>query len=808
MPHSAVIPALAIIGVVTLCSCGNRPEDEYRKNLALLRNGAFDAAASKAHTAWQGQKPLDWYWRFRLLEAESLIAGGKAEQAAAVLETDSSGASPEFEIRRRALQGRRATDVSDFKRANALLTEARQLAVRHSRLDLQPEIENYIAELLGRQGQFAPAEAAVERARNAAEAAGDAFSLATAANDLGMLRLVRFRCDEAIPLFHQALQMWRSQGANYSALLAANNLLVCYNQLGDYDQALASQEEILGLLRPGVLRSRALGEIGRTFLSQDEPGKAAPYFRQAMDMARQFGAPADAARSAGNLTNALTQVGDWSGAEQALTEALSLGPEPRSRPYLDLDKAAIAQGRGRSADARSTCEGVLRSNVADAGARWMSYACIAESWVGDGDAGLADQNFEAAIHVIEGNQSDLRGQQNKITFLARLIHFYQDYVDTLMTRNETVKALAVADGSRSRVLSQRTGTKLDGIAPRWDQEFNAIARRSDSVWMSYWLAPRRSFLWVTTPKETRIFILPPAGEITKLVDEYRGSIEASVRDPMATPNEAGRRLYDILIAPAAPLLTARARVIVVPDGALHQLSFETIPVYNGEEAHYWMDEATVAIAPSFGVFRGSGKLAPLQKTLIVGNPLSPGPSFPALPHAAEEIASVRKQLPGFGQRVVTGDAARPEAWTTARPEDFDIIHIAAHAESNPRSPLDSAVILSPGNGFRLYARDIINVPIKAGLVTLSACRSSGARTYAGEGLVGLTWAFLQAGAHNVVAGLWDVSDESTSMLMDRFYAGIAAGAAPAEALQNARVALRQTAYSKPYYWGAFQCYLR
>jgi len=157
---------------------------------------------------------------------------------------------------------------------------------------------------------------------------------------------------------------------------------------------------------------------------------------------------------------------------------------------------------------------------------------------------------------------------------------------------------------------------------------------------------------------------------------------------------------------------------------------------------------------------------------------------------------------------VIGAEARPEAWSASNPQDYSIIHIAAHAEANPGSPLDSSLILSPGRGFRLRARDLIDVPLTADLVTLSACRSSGARIYAGEGLVGLSWAFLYAGARSVVAGLWDVADESTAMLMDRMYAGLAAGKPPATALHEARRSMLQTPYAKPYYWGPFQCYLR
>jgi CHAT domain-containing protein len=95
------------------------------------------------------------------------------------------------------------------------------------------------------------------------------------------------------------------------------------------------------------------------------------------------------------------------------------------------------------------------------------------------------------------------------------------------------------------------------------------------------------------------------------------------------------------------------------------------------------------------------------------------------------------------------------------------------------------------------------------LVTLSACRGAGARSYPGEGLVGLSWAFLRAGARSVVAGLWDVTDLSTSTLMADFYGRMLAGAVPADALREAKLGLLRSkgAYRKPFYWGPFQLYL-
>jgi CHAT domain-containing protein len=157
----------------------------------------------------------------------------------------------------------------------------------------------------------------------------------------------------------------------------------------------------------------------------------------------------------------------------------------------------------------------------------------------------------------------------------------------------------------------------------------------------------------------------------------------------------------------------------------------------------------------------------------------------------------------------SGAAATPESYSTSRPAEFEFIHFAAHAAANPQSPLDSAVILSgPPDRNRLLARDVAAVPLSARLVTISACRSAGGRAYAGEGLVGFAWAFLRAGARNVIAGLWDVSDQSTAQLMAVLYRRIAAGDQPMDALRAAKLDLiRQGgAYAKPFYWAPFQTY--
>ncbi len=81
------------------------------------------------------------------------------------------------------------------------------------------------------------------------------------------------------------------------------------------------------------------------------------------------------------------------------------------------------------------------------------------------------------------------------------------------------------------------------------------------------------------------------------------------------------------------------------------------------------------------------------------------------------------------------------------------------------------------------------IRLHARLVTISSCYGSGLRSYAGEGLVGLSWAFLRAGAHNVIGALWEVNDASTPLLMDGFMARLEAGSTPDDALRAAKLSL-------------------
>jgi CHAT domain-containing protein len=332
-----------------------------------------------------------------------------------------------------------------------------------------------------------------------------------------------------------------------------------------------------------------------------------------------------------------------------------------------------------------------------------------------------------------------------------------------------------------------------------------------SVLLSYWIGSTRSYAWVVSGDRIQfIKLATDSREVKTLVDQYRNAIVTSLADPLTANQGAGDALFEELVQPLTALIPKGARVIIVPDGALNTLNFETLPV-PGERRHYWIEDVEITVAPSLATLsvRPPASKITERSVLLIGDAVSADPKYPSLRYASAEMTAVSK---AFSNRadVYRADQATPAKYLASEPGQFGIVHFTAHAEANAESPLDSAVILSrDASGYKLYARDVADRPLSADLVTISACRSAGERTYAGEGLVGFAWAFLRAGARRVIAGLWDVDDRSTAALMGQVYAGVAAGSSPGEALRAAKLEMIRggTATAKPYYWAPFQLFV-
>jgi CHAT domain-containing protein len=428
----------------------------------------------------------------------------------------------------------------------------------------------------------------------------------------------------------------------------------------------------------------------------------------------------------------------------------------------------------------------------------------------------AEQWYRRSIATFEHNRSAVKNWALRLPAFTYGDSVYRDFARFLIAAHRPDEALQVLDRSRARTLEEGLGfTDTESNARGRDVvDARAVARKLDAPILFYSLGAERSYLWAIGARGTSLFTLPQESAIRSLIDDYQRVIQKS-GDPLRTSSPAAIALYDMLIKPAAALIPPGSRVFLIPDGALSSLNFETLLETGPTGRKYWIEDVAVTTASSIrilSVLQPNSTEATARDLLLIGNPIAAGSGFKALPNAPAEIQRVRQHFPTERQVVLTQANAVPAAYMANGPEQYRYIHFVAHGMASRLSPLDSAVVLSPPAGdpadFKLYAREIVRHPLHARLVTISACYGSGLRNYAGEGLIGLAWAFLRAGSHNVIGALWLADDTSTPLVMDRLYAELAAGKTPDVALRAAKLALIHSpgVYRKPFYWAVFQLY--
>jgi CHAT domain-containing protein len=814
-PKRQVHKPYTLLGAAILlvaASCAQDPAALYQSAKNLYRQGRFSEASQQAehgYSIYQAQTQSEWRWKFGILAAELEMLSGHTTRADTFL-SDSPPARfglllPRYEM----LRG------YSFYRHNSPLAEAllkRAIADAHSTGDRETEADAWL--YLGTsRADFTAADAAFLRAQELAEANHLEYQHAAALVNRGFIQIKRERYANAIPLLEDARKIADRAGAGFLSTFASDNLANCYENLGNLDQALAVLEiSVDRQKRFGLATSLSndYSELGVIHMRKGETAEAIRYFREAFGVVSKD-APFQYSSAAGNLANALQQTGALDEAERFNKIAFAAA-DPKDTDIIGpatLTEAAIAESRGRTDRAIALYRKAVQIGNGTPSILWQSYAGLAGVFAATGDFSNADKNYASALAVIVSNRADQLKTDYKITFLSNLMRFYQDYVALLIKHGDSNRALEIADSSRASVLTE----DLLGETPRTHAallpQIQKAAKAGHSVFLFYWLAPKNSYLWAITGTRSKAVALPDQRQISQDAASYRALIEQEKRDPLAAASQAGTRLYRELLTPVAELIPRGSRVVIVPDGVLHNLNFETLLVQT-PQPHYWIDDVTISVAPSLGILRSEKTVSSVRRSLLLmGDPVTQGTGYPPLPEAALEIAKIQGLFPADDSTVLTGPRAIADAYAAAQPGKFSTIHFATHVDANAQSPLDSAIILSPQpDGFRLYARAVAQTPLHADLVTISACRGAGARNLSGEGLVGFAWAFFQARAQNVVTSLWDVYDNSTAQLMADFYSSVAAGHSYADSLRQAKLKMLHSDYQRPYYWAPFQLYSR
>jgi CHAT domain-containing protein/Tfp pilus assembly protein PilF len=340
-------------------------------------------------------------------------------------------------------------------------------------------------------------------------------------------------------------------------------------------------------------------------------------------------------------------------------------------------------------------------------------------------------------------------------------------------------------------------------------------------------------VWVVKNDSIRVHTLWDAKPILASVADYQQTLTETAR-PL-NPEE-GRKLYSVLLGPMEGSLQGITRLIVVPDGELYKLPLEAL-VYgmDGARPLYLVERYAISYAPSSSVLvsllQRAAPPASRKPLFAMGRPVYARlPVVGAEPHTPVQVAAAANRRPEvpddlysyyLGTRTLadlpateeevdkigailksSDDVFTHQMATESRVKDysnrgllkqFQYVHFATHGLVSDEVPALTSVVLAQDkdrqdDGF-LTVGEVYGLELDSDMVTLSACGLGLGKMERGEGVIGLTRAFLYAGTRAVTVSLWSVSDTATAELMEQFYQNLAAGMDRGRALQQAQIAM-------------------
>jgi len=775
-------------------------EKSYRDARMMIERGDVSGALAAADAALKaaGNAEDEWTWAFRMFRAELFAQSGNPGDARAILTPPLPRrfATSEAEVRRVLTLAMLDAVEKDFASARALFTTALDLAAAH-----RPYLVPDVLIVGGRVGNDREKEANLRRGMALAKKLGNTAAEVKNTAALQLLLTDQSRFSEAIFLGEKILDRARQLGFARTTTGIETNLGWAYISIGDLDRALelfVSSEAAAakqGLTPPRIV---ALTQQGTVFFMRRDLTTAAARHTKALQLAR---ATADA--NIDGVLRSLAEVAlerkDYAQARLLMEEVL----RQKMTPDGTL-RSRILQARVALPAEPRTAENILKEveQQATQSTKWEAQGRLAEVYVALRDPVRAETQFRESMatavkarNAIPAHEINLR-----LSFMTVFADLFASYLDFLVAANRTDDALAATESYRAQTLEEGLGLQTSSAV----LDARILARKTNATILCYWLGPKISYLWIVRPSGVELKKLPADTVLNAEADAYQRAL-LGPRGTLAATASKGQKLYQVLVQPAN--IPKNSRVIVAPDGGLYALNFETL-VVPGTPPHYWIEDVTLMTAGSLRLLaRASKKPTTAPSLLLVGNPPQPDPAFPPLPHAGEEMESVGGQF--AKKTVLEKQHATPSEYQAAGPGAFDYLHFVAHGVTT-RKPLDSAIILGSdaSKNYRLVAAEIIKTPLRARLVTISSCHGAGTRVYVGEGLVGLAWAFLRAGADEVVAALWEVNDAATPGLMEAMYSGIRKGRDPASALREAKLSLLRSnsIHRKASYWAPFVLY--
>ena len=682
----------------------------------------------------------------------------------------------------------------------------------------------------------------------------------------------------ALDFYHQALEIHKETGSKNGEGIAVNNIARIFSEQRNYSRALESYQQALQIAREtGDKRFQAnrLKNLADTHYQMGDYTEARKYYDEALNMAINLGTKEIEAKVYCGLGYLLEKLEDYAGAEEFFQKAISVGQgigySQRSwMAFVGLASVREKQGKPLEAlklykESLAAIEG-LRSQIqleehragflSDKIEVYISLVdLLYELYQKEPTGGFGKESYHIAERAkaralldslqegkayLSGQLSmELREEENEL--LRKISAIQTELVKPQISeskRDHYLEELEKLEGEYLNLIQRIRSSHPEYAHIVYPEPYKleVIQQRlsdSETAILEYLAGEGEAFLFYVTKNDFSIHRLAPSKDLEDRVNDYVSLLKGGATDEFMAFS-AGKRLFQELIGPVKDKIEEIKRLIIIPDGNLNFLPFETlIGSGNNSQPRYLISDFRISYAPSatawISLMDRKSPTTEQKDLLAFADPdydfasvssekteadnilrefyLEKGFDFFPLKYSAEEVSRIARLINKKARDVYTGKNAKEEIIKSLPLKNYEIIHFATHGFIDEKVPLRSSLLLAldedPGEDGFFQVREIYNTTLNANMVVLSACQTGKGKLERGEGIMGLARAFLYAGAESVVASLWSINDKATSVFMQGFYKGLSQGKSKEEALQDAKLDMIESKYKHPYYWAPF-----
>jgi CHAT domain-containing protein/tetratricopeptide (TPR) repeat protein len=419
----------------------------------------------------------------------------------------------------------------------------------------------------------------------------------------------------------------------------------------------------------------------------------------------------------------------------------------------------------------------------------------------EGDRENAILAYSAAVKTLQSLRGDLVAISSQLQFSFRksVEPVYREFAGLLLQPNATQEDLKQArDVIEALQLAELDNFFRDACLDAKPVQIDRLDPTA-AIFYTIILSDRLEVIVALSDRPLRRYATSLSqAQIEQNLFVSNSVIQSVGRSPNLQPLQ---ELYDWLIRPIEADLTANniKTLVFIPDGALRNIP----PAILHDGKQYLVEKYNLAIAPSLQLIDPQPLVAQKNRGILLAGLTEARQGFIALPGVQSELESIKVEFPS--QILLNNSFTEANFDTILRDSPYQLVHLATHGQFSSKAEetfiltWDNLININELNSLLRADRQQIR-PIE--LLVLSACQTAAGDEQAVLGLAGIA---VRAGARSTVASLWDVSDESTTLLMRYFYQELAQNNLPkAEALRRAQLRILQTEkFSHPYFWSAF-----